>query len=373
MRGGDPAYGQGFTYGDVMHSDVIQSAIRWKKVNLYRRVSTAKQAKDGYKHQLECIQAEYPEFTISNNTNISVKEPISGRSDMEIRVATGLGKCLRHLVHNPSEFLLVSSCDRIARRKDVFELIKDLGLGHRIYDVSTGMNVNDIIKAGLHHTVEQQSEEKHDAHIASIERRKAYGKKLGSPHIAKHSKKGTTTKTRLADEREAQVLSIVTTMTFHGGGKKPSYAEISDELNKQCIPTGQNRLWTPVRVGQLRKRSPEKWDYAFDSCHRPKRRIRELVTNALIEVRNKRTHRRRRIWLSSQTIIHHRWLSLVGGSAPHPSQTNRCVYTNQNLIEGGREGCRGPPALLRRALKVAKNVLFGLTRMCWQPTVQRRH
>mmetsp|Transcript_322 Transcript_322/g.901 ORF Transcript_322/g.901 Transcript_322/m.901 type:complete len:356 (+) Transcript_322:618-1685(+) len=355
-----------------MHSDVIQRAVRRKKANVYRRASTHKQAKDSYKHQLQCIQAHYPEFTISNSTNVNVKETISGRSDMEVRVVTGLGRCLRHLVHNPSEILLVSSDDRIARRADVFELLQDLGLGHRIYDASTGMNVNDIIKAGRHHDIEEQSDKKYDAQIASMERRQADGETLGSSDIAKHSKKGSKTKTRLADEREAHVLSIVANMTRHGGGQKPSYAAISDELNRQGVGTGQNHLWTPARLCQLRKRSPEKWDYAFDSYHRPRRRIRKLVIEALTEIQNKRKHRRRRLWLSNTTILD----ALLHGitwrdfrsQIVSPKKLN-----DQILTQGGDDGCRGPPALLSPVLHLLKQAMVRLTRLCRQPSVQCRH
>lgn len=263
---------------------------------------------------------------------------------MEVRVATRLGTCLRHLIHNPSEILLVSSYDRIARRADVFELIKDLDLGHRIYDVSTGMNVNDIIKAGLHHTVEQQSNAKYDAQIASMERRKADGETLGSSDIVRHSKKGSITKTRLADERETQVLSVVTNMTYRGGGQKPSYAEISDELDRQGILTGQKRLWSPMRLCQLRKKSPEKWGYAFDTYHRPRRRIRELVQAAKTEVSTKRIHRRRKIWLSSKTIIDALLYGLTWRDL-------RSLIVGDNHLcdqirtQAGEDGCRSPPTI----------------------------
>ncbi len=291
---------------------------------------------------------------------------------MEVRMATELGKCIRHMMRHPSEILLVSSYDRIARRPDIFELIQKQGLGRRIYDVSTGMNVDDIVKAGLHFLVEKQTKAKHKAQCNAIARLMADGVEHGSPDIAKHSKQASELKARMADDREAQVLSVISAMTLHGRGQRPSYADISDELDRQGIRTGQKRFMTPARLCQLRKRSPEKWDYAFDSYHRPRRRIRKLVNEALTEIQNQRKHRRRRIWLSNKTIVgallHGITWSDLRSLVVGPKHLH-----DQILKQGGEDGCRGPPALIRHALKVAKNVMFSLTRMCRQPTVQRRH
>ena len=133
---------------------------------------------------------------------------------------------------------------------------------------------------------------------------------------------------------------------------------------------GQKRFMTTARLCQLRKRSPQKWDYAFDSYYRPRRRIRKLVNEALTEIQNQRKHRRRRIWLSNKTILdallHGITWSDLRSLVVGPKHLH-----DQILKQGGKDGCRGPPALIRHALKVAKNVMFSLTRMCWQPTVQR--
>ncbi|MCG7493305.1 recombinase family protein [Thalassobius sp. Cn5-15] len=338
-----------------MHSDVIRKAIIAGKANLYRRVSTPKQAEDGYKYQLECIKDHYPEFTISNSTNISVKEVISGRCDTEVRMATGLRKCLRHLKRHQSEILLVSSDDRISRRAEVFELIQKQGLGKRIYDASTGMNVDDIIELNHHHKVEELTNAKREAQFKAIARLMADGQAFGSPDIAKHSKKGSITKTRLADEREAQVLSVIANMTYRGGGQKPSYEEISDELDLQGIRTGQNRFLTPKRLCQLRKRSPEKWDYAFDTYHRPRRRIRELVQAAKTEVSTKRIHRRRRIWLSSKTIIDALLYGLTWRDLRSLTVGDNHLC-DQIRTQAGEVGCRSPPTIWLCLRRVQWNV-----------------
>lgn len=332
-----------------MFSKTIQDKIRQGNANLYRRVSTSKQAKDGYKHQLECIQANYPDFTISNSARISEKEIITGKADMEVRVSTKLGKCLRQLKNNPNEILIVSSYDRIARRADVFERIQVQSLGKRIFDVSTGMHVDDIIKAGLHQSLEEETNEKHLAQLASIERRRADGEVLGSANIACHSTKGTKTKVRRAEDRVGKVLKVVSAMTIHGRGKRPSYDEISDELNAQGIRTGQNRLWFAERLSQFRKRSPEKWDHAFDAYDRPRRRLFALMDAIEIEILNRRKTRRRKIWLAYKTY-HEALLYGVTWRDRRSLLDAPRQYIDQTLKQVGEDGCRGPPSKFQYTL-----------------------
>ncbi|MCH2249292.1 MAG: hypothetical protein MK042_05790 [Cognatishimia sp.] len=332
-----------------MFSKTIQNKIRQGNANIYRRVSTSKQAKDGYKHQLECIQTHYPGFTISNSAWSSETEVISGKADMEVRVSTRLGVCLRQLVHNPNEILIVSNYDRIARRADVFELIQVQSLGHRIFDASTGMNVDDIVKAGLHQSLEDETNEKHLAQLASIERRRADGEVLGSANIARHSRKGTMTKVSRAENRVGKVLKVVSAMAIHGRGKRPSYEEISDELNAQGIRTGQNRLWSAEKLCQFRKRSPEKWDHAFDAYDRPRRRLFALMDAIEIEILNRRKTRRRKIWLAYKTY-HEALLYGVTWRDRRSLLNAPQRYVDQTLKQVGEDGCRGPPSKFRYTL-----------------------
>ncbi|QTN35038.1 recombinase family protein [Cognatishimia activa] len=332
-----------------MFSKTIQDKIQEGNANLYRRVSTSKQAKDGYKHQLECIQAKYPDFTISNSARISEKEIITGKADMEVRVATKLGKCLRQLVHNPNEILIVSSYDRIARCAEVFEKIQQVAMGDRIFDASTGMNVDDFVKAGLHRSLEKETNEKHLAQLASIKRRQAAGEKIGSDNIASHSTKGSMTKVRRAENRVGKVLKVVSAMAIHGRGKRPSYEEISDELNAQGIRTGQNRLWSAEKLCQFRKRSPEKWDQAFDAYDRPRRRLFALMDAIEIEILNRRKTRRRKIWLAHKTYLEE-LLYGVTWSDRRSSLNAPSQYIDQTLKQVGEDGCRGPPSKFQCAL-----------------------
>lgn len=271
-----------------MISKAIQRKISSGQVILYRRVSTKKQASGEYRHQLDSIKSMYPDFSIVQSTIDSITEDMSGRADAERRMASGLGKSLRQLKRHPHAILLVSNADRIARRTDVFTLIQEQGFGHCIYDATTGMCLNDLIRVGLHTTIEKQTKAQRASCIRGMVRHMNEVGDIGFSGIAKQSALGSSTKKRLTREREAEVLTIVSQVTSRKRGQTPSYGEICDELDRQEVRTGQKRFFTPVRLAQLRKKNPNKWIRSFDSYHRPRRRIRRTVTTSLVEHRKRR-------------------------------------------------------------------------------------
>ena len=328
-----------------MISKVIQTKILRGEANLYRRVSSKEQAKGDYSNQLASMQSHYPGLTVTNSTNISVKEVISGRSDVEVRIATGLGKCQRHLKRNPSEILLVSDHDRISRRADLFELIQRQGLGGRIYEASTGMTVDDAVNSGRHRAIERQTNEQQKARQIGLARYTANGGTLGSVNIAERSRRASEQKARMTEERKSQVLTVISKMTYQGGGRRPPLDEICDVLDQLEIRTGQNRIFDPARLSQFGKYHREEWIYAFDSYYRPRRRIRELVRAAQTEIRNRRRQRCRRIWLASQTTLNRRW-PYVGYYYPCPAEAGYRDQSHQSTKTGCDDGCRDPPTFV---------------------------
>jgi hypothetical protein len=153
---------QGFTCKMPMNSKFIESKVSLGQVVLYRRVSTKSQEKGEYRSQLDFIKSQYPGFTIDGSTVENVNEVKSGCADAEIRMASGLGKCLRLLKRDSYTIVLVSNSDRIAQRSDIFVLIQKKGLGHRVFDASTGMCVDDMVRAGHHRRIEKR--QRHNAH-----------------------------------------------------------------------------------------------------------------------------------------------------------------------------------------------------------------
>lgn len=260
-------------------------------------------------------------------------------------MASGLGKCLKLLKRNPYAILLVSNTDRIARRADIFELIQKQGLGHRIYDASTGLCLDGIVQAGRHRSIEKQTEKKRETLNEARVRFLAAGGVLGSTDIAKHSREAVLKKKRLAKEREADVLSVLARLVRLSRGKRPTMGEICDELRAQEIHTGQGRFFTSERLSQFKKKNPQKWRKAYDSYSRPRRRIRRIIFATLIELRNRRDRE------AGMTRLHRR------------TQLNRIRTNNGFNIKicislqprwqdhrfnmcSCRDGCRGPPVTL---------------------------
>lgn len=328
-----------------MNSTIIKNKVDTGQVILYRRVSTKAQAKDEFQHQLRCIKSKYTKFTIAGSTIDNITEVISGCADAEIRMASELGEGLKLLKRNPHAILLVSNADRIARRADIFLLIQRQGFGKRIYDASTGRCLDDIIQAGLHHAIEKQTEAQRASRQAGLERYRANGGVVGSTDIAKQSRHGTLKKKKLADDREAAVLAIVSRLTSQGRGQRPTRSAICDELVRQQIYTGQGRSFTQDRLSQLGKRSPHRWEYAFDSYFRPRRRIRKIIAATVSELRNRRERQAAMMRLGNGTprssirtsIGFDTWMC---SRLPHRWQADTA---SKRVC---RYGCRGPPVRL---------------------------
>ncbi|MBB3992410.1 hypothetical protein GGR95_000029 [Sulfitobacter undariae] len=325
-----------------MNSKIIKSKIVDGQIILYRRVSTKNQPENGYPYQLKRIKLKYSKFIVARAAIENVTEDISGCADAEIRMASGLGKCLRCLKRNPHAILLVSSADRIARRADIFVLIQKQGLGQRIYDVSTGLCLDDIVRAGGHHVIEKQTESDRTSRQLGLKRYHATGGVMGSIDIGMRSRDASQKKKRLADDREAAVLSVVSRLTSRGRGQRLSLGKICDELDHREIRTGQGRFFTPQRLSQFGKGRPHRWRHALDSYARPRRRIRQIITATQIEIRHRRVRQTTMRRLLKRTPVRHiqtsrgfdTWTCI--GHFPH----GQARYTSKCDC---RDGCRGPP------------------------------
>lgn len=274
-----------------MNSKTIKRKIDAGQTILYRRVSTRRQAKDEYAHQLRCIKLAYPGFSISRSTTDHIEEVMSGCADAEVRMASGLGRLLRLLKRNPEAIGLVSNADRVARRADIFILICKQGLGQRIYEASTGMSLDEIIQAGRHNIIERQTEAQRASRQAGLDRLRASGVALGSADIAKHSRQGARKKRQLTHHRDTEVLSVVSRLVCQNRGQCPPMSTISDELDDLGIRTGQGLPWTPGRLSQHKKNRPQMWARACDSYARPRRHLRQTIKATQIETCNRRSRR----------------------------------------------------------------------------------
>jgi len=366
-----------------MISEVVQKKISEGAIILYRRTSTEKQAKDGRKDQLKAVRKKYPKFTISKSTIYDIAETISGRADAELRMCSGLGKCLKQLKRHPHSIMLVSHFDRVARRADIFELIMKQGLGDRIYEVATGRPLTEVVMSGGHITIEEQTKANAAARDAGIKKFKASGGVMGSVEIGKQSLSASRKKSELAKEREAAVLTVVRQALIGSRGIVPTDKDLCDRLDDLGLRTGQGRLWTPPRIQQRRKTNREAWAYAKDSYHRPRRRLRQIIDQALTDGRSVRdaqlskarrrgsSHGRLRghdvslrirflVTAAQIEVRKHRecqkqmmTLLLVTNGVPYDPRVNQSVVpaqsddlwslAAQHNKQLGCDGCRGPP------------------------------
>jgi len=250
-------------------------------------------------------------LSMAHSTIDIVKEVMPGLADAEIRMVSGLGKIARLLKRHPRAIVLVSEPNRIARRADIFELLQSQGLGHRIFDASTGRCLNEIIADGSHFAIEEQTHAQKKSQLRGLKRYMANGGDMGYDRIADLSREGSDTKRLLAMVREAKVLNTVSQMTFRNRGQAVSYVEICDELDRRDVRTGQGRPFTPERLAQLRKKNPDRWLGPCDSYHRPRRDIRRIVTLAPVETRNRRERQRYMQRLLKVITYKPIWASLV--------------------------------------------------------------
>ena len=326
-----------------MTSKTINRKIGSGKIILYRRASTKAQATSSYKDQLNTIKAIYPDFSIVRSTIGNIAEAKSGRDDAEKRFASGLGTVLRQLKRQPDTILLVSELTRLARRTDVFELIKAQGFGSRVYDATTGLNLNGCMKLGLHSVIQNQTRKQRASRIRGMVRLMKDGGDIGNQDIASQSATGILTKKRIAKDRAANILASLSQMVIHYRGCQPSYEEICDELDRRGIRTGQGNFFTPERLAQFKKNNTRKWNYALDSYHRSRRNIRESMIAAQTKHVKRRTHKRYlRLFLS---VLAHKptWLTRA-------NPRSRCRRTSllhrprkTHSMTGCHDGCRGPP------------------------------
>lgn len=326
-----------------MISKAINKKVCSGKIILYRRASTKTQMATSYKDQLNTIKAIYPDFSITHSTTDHIAEAMSGRADAEKRFASGLGKALRQLKRQPDTILLISELTRLARRTDVFTLIKAQGLGHRIYDAMTGLCLNDSIKLGVHTVIEEQTKKQRASRIRGMVRLMKDGGDMGNHDIASQSAIGISTKARIAKDRKENVLSAVSQMVIFYRGRKPSYEEVCDELDRRDIRTGQGNFFTPERLAQFKKNNAKKWNYALDSYHRPRRNIRESVIAAQTKHVKRRNHKRHlRLFLSVMT---HKptWLTRANPRSYCRPTSLHYRLRKQHSMARCHDGCRGPP------------------------------
>lgn len=325
-----------------MRSDTISSKISACQVILYQRVSTDPQAKGEYRSQLQAIKAKYPKFTIAKSTIAKISEVKSGRADPEIRMASGLGRSLRLMKRHPDAILLVSDADRIARRTDVFELIQEQGLGHRVYDASTGKNVNELVQTGVHRDIEHKTEKLHEARQAGLEQYQAAGGQLGFQNIKAYSREGSLKKRRLAAERRDAILGVVRQMAIRGRGRIPSPQEICDELDRQEIRTGQGHFFNTSRLRQWRTQHKDDWRKALGSYRTHwVWRIRTVVTTNQIEFRNRRSRRRRMYMLTGAADFSSN--DTYQSSPPNEAFLRPVWRKEQHCAYRCCDPCRGPP------------------------------
>ena len=326
-----------------MISHTVRKKICAGQIILYLRASTEPQATASFPDQVDTIRSIYPEFSVARSTIIEISEVMSGLADAEIRLVTGLGEALDQLERHSDSILLVSKGNRLARRADVFELIQSTGLGHRIYDATTGLCLNDMIKLGSHISIEKQINAQLAKGKEAIARLMQDGGSMGYDSIARHSAEGSEKKKRLAQERKAQVFSVISQVTINARGKTPTHKEICSELGHQGVHTGQRRPFTPSRLAHLKKSDRRGWDYAFDSYRRPRRNIRASVTAAQTKHVMRRTHKRHlRLFLSVMT-----------DKSKLLTRANPRAYCRQTSLPhrprkahsmtGCHDGCRGPP------------------------------
>lgn len=339
-----------------MNSKNIKGKMGAGQTILYRRVSTKRQAKDEYAHQLRCIKLAYPGFSISRSTTGHIEEVMSGCASAEVRMASGLGQLLRLLKRNPEAIGLVSNADRIARRANIFILIQKQGLGQRIYEASTGMSLDEIIQAGRHNIIEKQTEAQRASRQAGLDRLRASGVVLGSADIAKYSRQGARKKSQLTHHRDTEVLSVVSGLVCQNRGQCPPMSTISDKLDDLGIRTGQGLPWTPERLSQHKKNRPHKWARARNSYARRRRHLRWTITATQIENCNRRSRR---------TFMQRLFNKMPRQDIRTINKTERMVWDSRSLHSltprtnsfRHRAGCRGPP---RRACRATRTSELGI-------------
>lgn len=345
-----------------MISKTVEQKIASGDAIPYRRVSTPDQAEDGFRHQLEVIKSKYPSFSIKHSTLYDYKEVMSGLANMGKRSASKIGTAIGKLKRHPHSIILVSDADRISRRADVFEMIQRQGLGHRIYVASSGLSLDEIVALGHHKKIEQQTQEYKEACRLGQQRCRDNGGTIGSPDIKHHSRSGAQKKSEQAKERRAGICKIISRMTCANRGQQPSHGEICDVLRDSEIRTGQGYFFTAPKLQQLKKGMVAEWDYATDSWHRPRRRIREiveewqreiqrknkvrrivrLITNCQIELNRKRerqTFMKRLVAFLTKGDL---WRVLVD-QCSIILKCSTLLSTSMWTKCKGNDGCRGPP------------------------------
>lgn len=355
-----------------MKSDRLQSAYRSGLTVVYLRVSTKKQQRSEFKSQSLAIKRAIPELRITAPTTTQLKEVMSGKADKEIRIGGKLGTAIRLMMRNPDMTMFVSHYDRIARTVEIFEMIKAQGLGHRIYSVNCGKNLDEMMADGDHHRIVARTKA-HDRRCQrGRERYLADGGTLGNRDIARHSPKGAKTQEDKARRTFETVLSTLKDHVHQYRGKEPTRQSLCDELNEAGIRTGQGRLFTPIRLVQMIKGKRSQWDYAKDSYSRPRRRVRRLVQLAGIQSRLLRIMRAKRALLSSFVVTPPRADDRQVRSSVLWSPTFHVPTWNMNCL-GGPDRCRGPPysmcllfrhCLANDAQRPPLNVCTG----CYQPS-----
>ncbi|MGB5864698.1 MAG: recombinase family protein [Sulfitobacter sp.] len=326
-----------------MISKTINRKICACQIILYRRASTKAQANTSYKDQLNTIKTIYPDFSITHSTIDHIAEAMSGRADAEKRFASGLGKALRRLKRQPDTILLISELTRLARRTDVFTLIKAQGLGHRIYDATTGLCLNDSIKLGAHTVIEEQTKKQRASRIRGMVRLMKDGGDMGNHNIASQSVIGISTKARIAKKRAADVLAALSQMVIFYRGRTPSYEEICDELDRREIRTGQGNFFTPERLAQFKKNDTRKWNYALDSYHRPRRRLRRVLFHTAVELYKRRRCRRQMKFLLFAIAYKLVWAELSHSEWANRASDTLCQTPRRHRMVRRTDGCRGPP------------------------------
>lgn len=313
-----------------------------RKLISYRRVSTKGQERSEYKNQLVTLKAAIHGFNVSDDNVIDLKESISGLDSIEKRMASKLGKALRHLKRNPRMIMVVASADRISRRADVFVKIQEQGLGDRCIDVSTGKNVNQIVALGEHKSIELRTEAQGHARQEGKTRSIEAGGYGGRANIKADSKHANRKKSLKANIRDREVLSVVAELTILHRGTEPSMSEVCDVLDHREVRTGQGHFYTPKRLSQRKKLIPDRWKNAADSYRRPRRRIARYVRAAQSEIQKRRTTRWRRMRLDALFGSQYPSLDEV---EPCRYQLSRCWPIVRQLIPWRQcdDGCRGPP------------------------------
>ena len=273
-----------------MKKQALRQKLNHQEVCVYRRVSTKGQERGEYKNQLTIIKAICPKLKLNHPDNVDLKEFMSGFASIEKRMASNLGAALRWLKRSPTRIMVVSDADRIARRQDVFEQICAQGLGARVFIASTAQSLDELVATDGHIRVAEQSDAQKSKIDAGIQKRKHAGGYKARSGILDLQQTATAALKDASSKLSREVFSVVEELVLDRRGRRPSTAEISDELNERCIRTGHRLFFTEQRFLQFKKDRGSQFQHALKSFRRQTvKRLKGAIRIATQEIEKRRS------------------------------------------------------------------------------------